>query len=53
MYIFQLTLLDSNHWQCTAEPVRDRLTNRFFFMDDTGVIRYSTGSLATVSSPEL
>ncbi len=53
MYIFELTLLDDDHWQCTAQPVRDRLSNRFFFIDDTGVIRYQVGALATASSPAL
>lgn len=53
LYIFQLTQTDADHWQCTAQPVRDRLTSRFFYIDDTGVIRATTGALANASSPTL
>jgi type II secretory pathway pseudopilin PulG len=52
-YIFQLTLTDSSHWFCTAEPVRDRLNSRFYYTDQTDVIRVSVGSLADSLSPQL
>lgn len=53
MYIFQLTLSDPLHWNCTGEPVRDRLTSKFFYTDQSDVIRYSIGSLAGSLSPQL
>jgi len=53
MYIFTLTQPDPTHWQCTAEPVSDRLSTRYFYSDDSGVIRYAFGSMADASSPEL
>jgi type II secretory pathway pseudopilin PulG len=53
MYIFQLTLTDPSHWSCAAEPVRDRLTSRFYYTDQTDVIRYSIGSLADSQSSQL
>jgi prepilin-type N-terminal cleavage/methylation domain-containing protein len=52
-YIFQLTLTDPSHWSCTAEPVRDRLTSKFFYTDQTDVIRVSVGSLADSLSSQL
>ena len=50
MYIFELTRLDADNWECTAEPVRDRTANRYFFTDNSGVIRFAFGSLADASS---
>ena len=53
MYIFELTRLDADNWECTAEPVRDRTSNRYFFTDNSGVIRFAGGSLADASSPPI
>ncbi len=53
MYIFELTRLDADNWEATAEPVRDRTANRYFFTDNSGVIRFAMGSLADASSPPL
>jgi prepilin-type N-terminal cleavage/methylation domain-containing protein len=53
MYIFTLTQPDPTHWQCTAEPVSDRLTSRYFYSDDSGLIRFALGTMANASSPEL
>jgi prepilin-type N-terminal cleavage/methylation domain-containing protein len=53
MYIFTLTQPDPTHWQCTAEPVSDRLTGRYFYSDDSGLIRFAIGTMAGASSPEL
>ena len=53
MYIFELTRLDADNWECTAEPVRDRTVNRYFFTDNSGVIRFAFGSLADASSPPI
>ncbi len=53
MYIFQLTLTDPQHWSCTGEPVRDRLKSKFFYTDQTDVLRYSVGSLADSLSSQL
>jgi hypothetical protein len=49
----QLTVLDADHWQCTAEPLRDRTQMKFFYADNAGLIRYSIGALADVSSHPL
>ena len=51
MYIFWLTRPQLDHWECTAEPVRDRTINKFFYSDNAGLIRYAVGSLADSSSP--
>jgi prepilin-type N-terminal cleavage/methylation domain-containing protein len=53
MYIFQLTLTDPQHWSCTAEPVRDRLNSKFYYTDQSNVIRFSVGSLADSLSPQI
>jgi type II secretory pathway pseudopilin PulG len=53
MYIFQLTLSDSQHWSCSAEPVRDRTNSKFYFTDQTNVVRYAVGSIADSLSPQL
>jgi prepilin-type N-terminal cleavage/methylation domain-containing protein len=53
MYIFTLSQKDAQHWSCTGEPIRDRLNSRFYYTDDTNVIRVSVGSLADSLSPQL
>ncbi len=53
MYIFQLTLSDPQHWSCTAEPVRDRTNSKFYFTDQSNVIRYAVGSIADSLSQQL
>ena len=53
MYIFELTRSPGGHWETTAEPVRDRTANRYFFTDNSGVIRFAIGSLADASSPPI
>ena len=53
MYIFGLTRTQPDGWECTAEPVRDRTANRYFFTDSSGVIRFAVGSLADASSPPI
>jgi prepilin-type N-terminal cleavage/methylation domain-containing protein len=53
MYIFTLTSPDNNHWNCTAEPVRDRLSNRFFFADETNTIHVTIGTMADAASPQI
>lgn len=53
MYIFYLTSPDAQHWQCSAEPLRDRLNSKYFYIDETGVIRIEIGAIATRSSPQL
>ncbi|MFQ5816475.1 MAG: type IV pilin protein [Terriglobia bacterium] len=56
-YIFRLTALlgpgqsSLDQWECTAEPVRARGSARYFYIDDTGIIRYEIGNFATSSSP--
>ena len=53
MYIFELTRSAGDHWEATAEPVRDRTANRYYFTDNSGVIRFAMGSLADASSPPI
>lgn len=53
MYIFRLTRETPLNWHCIAEPLRDRTANKFFYIDVSGVLRYSTGSLPRASSPPL
>jgi prepilin-type N-terminal cleavage/methylation domain-containing protein len=52
-YIFSLELTDPMHWSCTAEPVADRLNSKFFYADQTNIIRVSIGALADNLSPQL
>ena len=53
MYIFELTRTQLDRWEATAEPVRGRTANRYFFADNSGVIRFAVGSLADASSPPI
>lgn len=53
MYIFELTRSAGDHWEATAEPVRDRTANRFYYTDESGVIRFAVGSMADASSPPI
>ena len=53
MYIFGLMRTQADGWECTAEPVRDRTANRYFFTDNSGVIRFAVGPLADASSPPI
>jgi prepilin-type N-terminal cleavage/methylation domain-containing protein len=52
-YIFELTLTDTMHWSCTAQPVGDRLNSKFFYTDQTNIIHLAVGSLADNLSPQL
>ena len=42
-----------NKWKCRAEPVRGRTTSRYFFIDESGAIRYAHGKFADKKSPQL
>lgn len=53
MYIFRMTREMPLHWSCIAEPLRDRTVNKFFYIDASGVLRYSAGSIPTAQSPPL
>jgi len=53
LYIFTLTRPDTSHWNCTAEPVRNRLNSRFYYSDETLSIRYAFGALADALSPQI
>jgi prepilin-type N-terminal cleavage/methylation domain-containing protein len=54
-YLFQITQPDSTSYIVTAEPhpatSPERPLMRFFYADESGVIRQSTGAAATISSP--
>lgn len=52
-YIFRLNRPTSEEWNCTAEPIRARGSTRYFYTDETGVIRYRIGRQADRRSPVL
>ena len=52
-YIFELTLTDPLHWSCTAEPVGDRTDSKFYYTDQTNIIRYTIGSMPDSLSPQI
>ena len=52
-YVFTLLRPTPTTWTCTAAPVRDRGDSKFFFLDQTGVMRSELGKAAGASSPQL
>jgi prepilin-type N-terminal cleavage/methylation domain-containing protein len=52
-YIFTLLRPTLTTWECTVAPVRDRGNAKFFYFDQTGVMRAELGKVASVSSPQL
>ncbi len=55
-YTLTLTVGNSGgvpFWRVTAEPVDGDTTARWFYTDETGVMRYETGLTATASSPQV
>lgn len=52
-YTFAYTSTSANTWSCVADPsVAGTTGDRYFFADQTGVIRFSsTGSATTASNP--
>lgn len=52
-YIFTLLRPTLTTWACTVAPVRDRGNAKFFYFDQTGVMRAELGKVASVSSPQL
>jgi prepilin-type N-terminal cleavage/methylation domain-containing protein len=52
-YIFTMELLSTEAFRCTAEPVSDRISSNFFYMDQTGTIRREFGKPATAESKPL
>lgn len=50
-YIFTLDTKGDDEWDCIAEPIRDRSTGRYFFIDETGIIRYKHGKKAKKDDP--
>ncbi len=53
MYVFSLNRPSPDRWECIAEPVRERTSSFFYFMDDTGVIRFAIGAMPSAASPPL
>lgn len=51
-YIFTLDA-GGDEWDCIAEPIRDRSTGRYFFINETGVIRYKHGKRAKKKDPAI
>jgi prepilin-type N-terminal cleavage/methylation domain-containing protein len=53
LYIYRLSRPSPLQWQCVVEPVRDRTIGKFFYSDDSNVIRYAVGAIPTTSSPQI
>jgi len=48
-YTFGYTAVDVNRWNCTADPTTPTTTgDRFFFVDQSGVIRFNATAQAGV-----
>ncbi|MCI0717825.1 MAG: type II secretion system GspH family protein [Acidobacteria bacterium] len=52
-YIFRLARPTPQQWSCTGEPVGARNTARYFFVDDSSVIRFNVGAYADASGKPL
>lgn len=52
-YIFTLDANDDDEWICRAEPVLDRNNNRYFYVDESGIIRFKNGKIANDDSQPL
>jgi prepilin-type N-terminal cleavage/methylation domain-containing protein len=52
-YIFTLLRPTPITWTCTVAPVRDRGNSKFFYLDQTGVMRVELGKFAGSTSPQL
>ena len=52
-YIFTLRRPTLTTWSCTVAPVRDRGNSKFFYLDQTGVMRVELGKFAGSTSPQL
>lgn len=52
-HVFRISRPALNSFVVTVEPVRDRGDSRFFYMDQSGVIRWDVGKPATPTSPPL
>jgi type IV pilus assembly protein PilE len=51
-YLFQITQPDATSYSITATPqTPDASVMRYFYADESGVIRYNKGAAATASSP--
>ena len=53
-YIYTYGFVDANHYNLTARPATVGTTgSRFFFVDQTGVVRQNLNAAATAASPEV
>jgi type IV pilus assembly protein PilA len=51
-YLFTITTADEYHFEATASPIAPgRSGDRYFLIDDSGVIRFSTSATITSTSP--
>lgn len=53
LYIYRLSRPTTLQWQCVVEPLRDRTIGRFFYTDNSNVIRFAVGAIPTASSPQI
>jgi hypothetical protein len=52
-FVFELQRPTPTSFTITVEPIRDRGFSRFFFMDQSGVVRSEIGRPASATSPAL
>ena len=53
LFIYRLSRPTTLQWQCVVEPLRDRTIGRFFYTDNSNVIRFAVGAIPTASSPQI
>ena len=53
LYIYRLSRPSALEWQCVVEPLRDRTIGKFFYSDNSNLIRYAVGAIPTGSSPQI
>jgi prepilin-type N-terminal cleavage/methylation domain-containing protein len=53
LFIYRLSRPTTLQWQCVVEPLRDRTIGRFFYTDNSNVIRFAVGVIPTASSPQI
>ena len=52
-YIFTLDADGADSWLCNAEPIRDRGNGRYFYIDESGIIRSNRGKFADEEDPPI
>jgi prepilin-type N-terminal cleavage/methylation domain-containing protein len=53
LYIYRLSRPSTLEWQCVVEPLRDRTIGKYFYSDNSNVIRFAVGAIPSASSPQI